>query len=425
MKQSFDQLPSSKNAAASPALKRRLNLPMITLYGLGTTIGGGIYVLVGTVAGRAGLYAPVSFFIAALMVAFTAMSFAELSSRFPQSAGEAVYVKEGLNIKALAILVGYLVAFNGIVSSAALTTGFVGYFQSMVDVPSWLAILGVIILMGALACWGIGESVAIAAIITVIEIGGLLLIIWVGRDSLIALPSTYQDLLPPLDNAVWPGIFAGSFLAFYAFIGFEDMVNVAEETQNPRRTLPIAIALTLGLTTLIYVLISVVVVSSVPIGQLATSGAPLALVYELKTGTSSEVISLIGIFAVLNGVLIQIIMASRVLYGMASLGWSFSILGIVNPVTRTPVHATLMVIGIIIVLTWLFNIEILAETTSLIMLMISVLVNLSLFQLKGKQPVTDGGFNLPRWVPLAGFVVSAVFGSFVAFSLFKNLSGLI
>ncbi len=396
---------------------------MLTLYGLGTTIGGGIYVLVGTVAGRAGMYAPVSFFVAALMIAFTALSFAELASRYPKSAGEAVYVKEGLGLQALAILVGYLVVFNGIVSSAALTEGFVGYFQSLIAIPEGLAILGVVVIIGGLACWGIGQSVAIAAFVTLVEIGGLLLVIWVGRDSLMNLPEHLPELTPSLDSVTWAGIFAGSFLAFYAFIGFEDMVNVAEEVRNPRRTMPIAIGLTLCLTTLVYILVSLVVVMSAPVEQLATSGAPLVLVYELKTGKSSELISLIGVIAVLNGVLIQVIMASRVLYGMANMGWTFARFGTVHPITRTPIYATLAVICVIVLLTWIFNIEVLAETTSLIMLVISVLVNLSLYQIKGREPPISGGINLPRGFPLAGCLVSLVFGGFVAVSLFGKLFG--
>jgi len=413
-----------QDLSKTPKLRRRLNLTLIMLYGLGTTVGGGIYVLVGTVAGRAGLYAPFSFIVAALMVAFTALSFGELSSRFPKSAGEAVYVKEGFGIPALAIVVGYLVIFNGVVSAAALSDGFVGYFQTFLAVPDWLAIVAVIALIGILACWGIGESVIIASLITVIEIGGLALIIWVGRDAFAALPAMADQMIPPLEAPIWAGIFAGSFLAFYAFIGFEDMVNVAEEVKNPERILPRAIILTLALTTVIYVLTIIVVVLSAPIDELAASAAPLTLVYESKTGQSGQLISLISILAVLNGALIQIIMASRVLYGMAAQGWSNAAFARINPVTRTPVAATLSVVGGAVILALLFEIDILAQSTSLIILIIAVLTNLALFRIKLKDPTVRSGLNLPRWVPLAGFGVSAVFGYFLAVDLGKNLISL-
>jgi APA family basic amino acid/polyamine antiporter len=154
---------SPNNSAGNPhrQLKRALNLPLITLYGLGTTIGGGIYVLVGKVAERAAMMTPISFLAAALLSAFTALTFAELSSRFPKSAGEAVYVKEAFNFKQLAVFVGILVILNGCVSAAALANGFVGYLQTLLPIPDWTAIVMISIALGLLAAWGIGQSVSV------------------------------------------------------------------------------------------------------------------------------------------------------------------------------------------------------------------------------------------------------------------------
>jgi basic amino acid/polyamine antiporter, APA family len=410
---------------SKPTLRRFLNLPMITLYGLGTTIGGGIYVLTGLVAGRAGYYAPFSFIVAAFMITLTALSFAELASRFPKSAGEAVFVQEGFNRRSLAILVGYLVVFNGIVSSAALTEGFVGYFQTLLLLPDWMATIGIILVIGALACWGIGQSVTIAAIVTVIEIGGLALIIWVGKDALSTVPSMLPTLTPSFTAPVWAGIFAGSFLAFYAFIGFEDMVNVAEEVKDPKRNLPLAIILTLVITIILYFLTSLVSILVVPPDELAVSKAPLVHVYEVAAGNSGELISLISIIALLNGALIQIIMASRVLYGMATQGWGFRVFSQIHPVSRTPINATLAAVALTIFLALMFNIEILAETTSMIMLLIAMMVNLALFRIKLNKPAPVDALNLPAWVPLTGFIVSLVFSIFVAQDLFKNIGGLV
>ena len=165
---------TSKNAATgtseaqSQPLKRVLNLPLVILYGLGTTIGGGIYVLVGKVAERAGMMAPLSFMAAALLSAFTALTFAELSSRFPKSAGEAVYVKEAFKIQPLAIFVGILVILNGSVSAAALANGFVGYWQTFMAMPDWMVIVLITAALGILSAWGIGQSVMMAAVITLI-----------------------------------------------------------------------------------------------------------------------------------------------------------------------------------------------------------------------------------------------------------------
>ncbi|MDB4077356.1 APC family permease [Porticoccaceae bacterium] len=314
---------TSKNAATSTSeaqsqpLKRVLNLPLVILYGLGTTIGGGIYVLVGKVAERAGMMAPLSFMAAALLSAFTALTFAELSSRFPKSAGEAVYVKEAFNFQPLAIFVGILVILNGSVSAAALANGFVGYWQTFMAMPDWMVIVLITAALGILAAWGIGQSVMMAAVITLIEVGGLLIIVWVARDEFATIPVRSHELMPGLNGTIWLGILSGSFLAFYAFIGFEDMVNVAEEIKDVEKTLPQAIIITLLLTTLIYFIVTLVAVLSVAPAELGQQKAPLSYIYQKKTGSDPALVSLISIFAILNGGLIQIIMAARVLYGMS------------------------------------------------------------------------------------------------------------
>ena len=417
---------SPKNPAinSQQQLKRALNLPLITLYGLGTTIGGGIYVLVGKVAGRAGMMAPISFVAAALLSAFTALTFAELSSRFPKSAGEAVYVKEAFDFKQLAVFVGILVIINGCVSAAALANGFVGYLQTFIPIPDWTAIVVISIALGLLAAWGIGQSVSAAAVVTLIEIAGLLLIIWVARDEFVTLPVRSHELMPGLDGAIWLGILSGSFLAFYAFIGFEDMVNVAEEIKDVEKTLPRAIIITLVITTLIYFLVALVAVLSIPPLELGQQKAPLSYIYQIKSGSDPALISLIGIFAILNGGLIQMIMASRVLYGMSRQALTPSALqfmGDINPRTQTPVKATACVVLLVSFLALSFDIEGLAETTSLMILIIATLVNAALLRLKFSESERPPliGITVPLWVPLCGLIVSFSFALMIAISLLK------
>ena len=224
--------------ATETKLKRSLSLPFITFYGLGTILGAGIYVLVGEVAGRAGLFAPIAFLIAALIVGFTAVSYAELSARLPKSAGEAVYVQKAFNKKNLSLIIGLLVVFTGVMSSATLLNGFSGYFQLFFQIPHWVILTVGIILLGLLAAWGIMESVGTAMVITIIEVAGLLLIIGVAAGSFATLPERIPELIPSFDGTIWLGIFLGSFLAFFAFIGFEDMVNVAEEVKDPQKNMP-------------------------------------------------------------------------------------------------------------------------------------------------------------------------------------------
>lgn len=400
------------------SLKRSLSLPLITLYGLGTTIGAGIYALIGKVVGMAGPLAPFSFLLAAFLAALTACSFAELSSRLPKSAGEAVYVREGLRSPQLSLAVGLLVVAAGIVSAAAITNGAVGYIHEFIALPRPLLVPLLVLTLGALAIWGIAESVGVAALFTLIEIGGLLLVVWAGRESLSGLPAWGAGIVPGFAAGGGAGVLAGAYLAFYAFLGFEDMVNVAEEIKEVRRNLPAAILLTLGTTTVLYVAVATVAVLALPAAVLAGAEAPLALLYQHSTGSAPVVIGIISIFAVVNGALIQIIMASRVLYGLGSLGDLPRFLARVHPFTRTPIAATALVCAVILALALWYPIEALAEATSVIMLLVFSLVNLALLRLKRRDPHPSGARIFPAWVPAAGFVVSCVF---LAIEIFRQI----
>lgn len=398
--------------AAQITLKRAFNLPLLTFYGLGTILGAGIYVLVGEVAGAAGMAAPVAFLIAALLATLSALSYAELSARYPLSAGEAVYVWHAFSIPALSRLVGLLLVLIGLVSGATLISGFVGYFQYFVALEAWQIITALVVFLGALAVWGITESAWVAALTTVVEIGGLLLVIWAGGESLWQLPQRLPEMLPAAVGVTPVGLIAGAFLAFYAFIGFEDIVNVAEEVKAPQRTLPRAVGLSLLIATLLYMAVAVVAVLEVPVAELAASRAPLALVYQHASGEAPHFISAISLAAVLNGALIQIIMASRVLYGMARQGWLPAWLAEVNHTTRTPVYTTVLMSGAMLVLALWLPLVTLAQGSSLITLSVFALVNLSLWRIKRREPQPAGVPNIPRWLPLGGFLCSVLFALF-------------
>ncbi|MFG6663783.1 APC family permease [Sulfitobacter sp. 916] len=301
-------------------LRRALTTPLLTLYGLGVTVGAGIYVLVGTTAAEAGAYAPVSFLIAAVVVAFTAFSYAELSTRYPVSAGEAAYVEAGFRSGAMATLVGLAVALSGMVSAAAVAIGAASYLQGLFAAPQWVLTVVVVVLMGLIALWGITQSVTVAAIITLIEIGGLIFVAVWGFGISEPLGVDLVDMLPPLVGPHWIGIGAASLLAFFAFVGFEDMANVAEEVKDPVSTMPKAIVLTLTIATLLYLATTTAVLTAVPLSRLASSSAPLALVFEAAPKGVQQSFAIVAIVATVNGVLIQMIMASRVLYGLADRG---------------------------------------------------------------------------------------------------------
>lgn len=409
------RLPSAK-------LRRRLGLTLVVLYGLGVTIGAGIYVLIGLTAGEAGVHAPVSFVLAAVVMGFSAASFAEFVCRFPVSAGEAAYVRAGFRSEIAALLVGVGVLLAGVVSSATISIGSAGYIGAFLEplMPvdgAWLTI-AVVLAVGLVASVGILESVFLAGLMTLVEIAGLLAIVIGGIFGPSDVMARLPEVLPlSLDVALWGGIFGAGLLAFYAFIGFEDMVNVAEEVRNPGRTMPRAILITLIVSTTLYFLIAAISVLAVPPAQLSASPAPLGLVFAAVTPLSPLVIMIIAAIATFNGVIIQVIMASRVLYGLADQGtipgWLGRTLASVYPRTGTPVVATTVVIAIVGVLAVSFPIEQLAGLTSQIVLVIFVAVNVALIAVKwrerGVPNLPADGFRVPLWVPVVGAGISLVF----------------
>ncbi len=391
-----------------PSLRRTLSLPLLTLYGLGTILGAGIYALIGKVAGEAGANAPTSFLLAGAVALLTGLCFAELSARYPVSAGEAVFAKRGFGSARLATGVGLMIAMSGVVSAATMAVAFAGYLNVFVEVPFSLSVLSLTAILVAIACWGIAESVAIAALITLAEVSGLLFVVYVGSSQLLPETLSIHSFVPTWDPTQWGAIVAGSFIAFYAFIGFEDMVNVAEEVVEPEKNMPRGIILALVVSTLFYLVVAIVCVNAVAPSDLARHDAPLALVYEQATGNRPVLISAISLLAISNGALVQCIMAARVLYGLAEQGWLPRSLGAIHPRTQTPIRATLGVGALIAALALAVPLVSLAEATSFIILCVFSLVNLALLRIKRREPRTQG-FRLPSWVPLLAFVTTALF----------------
>ncbi|MDH4230720.1 MAG: amino acid permease [Nitrospirota bacterium] len=401
-----------------PTLRQTLSLPYITFYGLATILGAGIYVLVGEIAGQAGLLAPVSFLIAAIAASFTAVSYAELSARIPRSAGEAAYVEDAFGRKGLTVLAGVLVVFVVITSSATLANGFAGYFRFFFPVPAWLIVTAAMVSMGLLAAWGIKESAVSAAILTLIEISGLIIIIYVSRDSLSTLPERLPEIFRDVGRDTSIGVFMGAFLAFFAFIGFEDMVNVAEEVKDPQRNMPLGIFLAFVTSTILYILVALTAVLSLPLPELIGNATPLATIYERSTGKSPVLITAISLFAVVNGVLVQVIVASRVLYGLSRQGHLPELFGRINERTKTPVFSTVFVVFITLVLALWLPLVTLAQIASFVVLIVYSLINLSLVIIKKRYPSPNGVKTYPGWIPVAGFVICAGIIIFRAVAVF-------
>lgn len=391
---------------ADTFLKRRLGLLQVVLYGLGVTIGAGIYALVGSTISLAGVHAPVAFVVAALIMVFPAACFAELTGRFPFAAAEARFVREGFGSRALFLAVGLGVALIGIVSAAAIAHGAVGYLSRVVDLPAPLLLVVVIAGCSVVASLGIQSSVGIAGTLTLIEIGGLLLIIgggfWAGRDiagqAVLAVPTT-------LSVPVWTGVMAASLLAFFAFIGFEDIDSIAEETTNPQKTLARGIFLTLLITTVLYLVVVLTVLATSDLAEIGAHPSPLTLTFTRNTGLPEVVLVAIASVATLNGVIVQILMAGRVIFGMARDRELPAALTHLSPRTSTPVRATALCAGLTLAMALLLPIVELAELTSAVTLGVFALVCLALARIHARgDPAPEGTFRVYRWVPVTGAV---------------------
>lgn len=374
---------------------------MLVLYGLGTTIGAGIYALTGEVAGEAGSKAPLSFLVAALLAGITGLGFAELAGRLPKAAGEAVFVDHAFSQRRLTQAVGVAVLSAGVVSAAAISNAFGGYISELTGISSTVLVVGLVLALGCVAVSGAKESVGTAAVFTVVELVGLALVLWAGRAALVDAPARAGDLFTPWSGpVVWSGVLGGAFLAFFAFLGFEDIDAVAEETNDARVTLPRAIVVTLGITTVLYVAVATVAVLVVEPAVLGESDAPLALVYE-AAGGPEDLLSVIAGLAMVNGALVQLVMIPRVVYGLANMGLVPRAVGVVSPRTHVPVRATLAGLGVVLVMAVSFDLAPLARITSTATLAVFIAINIALIAIKRRDGKTTS-FQVPSWLPVVG-----------------------
>jgi APA family basic amino acid/polyamine antiporter len=395
-------------SARPRGLLRTLTLTHAVLYGLGVTIGAGIYVLVGAAAGRSGMHAPLAFLGAALVMAFTAATFAELGTRMPVSASEAAYVDKAFKRRWLSLAVGLLVVATATISAATISVGSAGYVAVFLDWPAPWIITGVVLAMGVVACLSTVQSVTFAGLMTLIEVGGLIMVMVAGFGSGSALLTRLPEVWPVFeDSSAWIGLSSTTLIAVFAFIGFEHLVNVAEEMKDPRHTLPRALFLTLGLTALIYAAVVWIALVAVPPEELARSKAPLALVFERQTGLPLVTMSAIAVIATLNGIIVHMIMIARVLYGMAEQGNLPRSLTKLNAITGTPLLATALGVVAILALSLAVPLAGLADFTSRFTLIIFAIVNIALIRIRSQEAEPPPNvFLCPGWVPFAGLATS-------------------
>ncbi len=387
-------------------LSRVLGFWAVVAYGVGDILGAGIYALVGEIAGRAGSASVIAFGVALAVAGLTALSYGELSRRFPKSGGEAKFCEEGFRSSGIALFVGWLVLCSGIVSMATVSLAFSGYLGTLLPGEhEWLVKLLPGMFLAVLAginFWGMRQSSAANIVCTLIEVAGLLFVIVIGLVFLLGDGEAAVAVVEAESPRTWKITLQASALAFFAFIGFEDMVNVAEETKRPSRTLPMAILTAVVIAGIIYMIIIWVATSVVSPTVLSESDAPLLeVVKRAAPRFPGSVFVMVALFAVANTALLNFITTSRLLYGMAGQklvpGW----LGVVHAKNRTPARAIVVVFAAAAILAWSGTLGFLAGTTSFLILLTFLAVNVSLILVKRRRD-GDGdelsrGFRVP-WV---------------------------
>jgi APA family basic amino acid/polyamine antiporter len=393
-------------------LKRELGLFEAVAYGVGVILGAGVFALIGQAAGMAGNSLWVSFTISAFIAAFTGLSYAELSGMYPKAAAEFVYVKKAYGSEFWAFIISWLLIFTGVVAVATISLGFSGYLFEILNLPrqfqsqiSVLISIVLIIVLSLVNFYGIKESSKLNIIFTSVEMLSLLAIIVLGFWKMST--TAYLNYFEAPKGL--SGVFSAATIVFFAYLGFEDVVNISEETKTPRKHIPIALLLSIIITTFIYILISISVINLVGWQELAASPAPLALAASKVLGDNAFLlISISALFATSSTALILLVVVSRMVYGMAKEGTFPKILEKIHSKTRTPYVAAIVVMLLSIFFVFVGNIEIIAKVTSLGSLIAFSAVNLSLIHLRYTRPEIKRHFKTP--FNIGKFPLTAFFG---------------
>jgi len=391
---------------AEPAttLKPAVTRTMLLFFIVGDILGGGIYALVGEVGGKVGGAIWTAFVAAGIVAAFTAASYAELVSKYPHAGGAALFVHRAFRAPLFTFLIAFAVMSSGVASAATLATAFGGdYLSEFVDLPTVIVGLVVIAVLSLINFRGIKESVTFNLGCTAIELCGLALVAVIAIAFLLdggGDPGRALDFKDGETPALL--VISGAALAFYALIGFEDSVNVAEETKSATRVFPPTLFLGLAIAGATYLIVTVLASMAVPTGRLAASDGPLLEVVQLgPLAINTKVFSAIALFALVNGALINMVMASRLVYGMAQQGVIPRWFGSVHRTRRTPWAGVVLSAALAAVLVVLGDLETLADTTVLLLLFAFVAVHVSVLVLR-RTPVEHEHFVAWTGFPVLG-----------------------
>jgi basic amino acid/polyamine antiporter, APA family len=408
-----------------PQLRRVMGPGLLLLFIVGDILGTGVYALTGDVAAEVGGAAWIPFLVAFLIATVTAFSYLELVTKYPQAAGAALYAHKAFGVQFVTFLVAFVVMCSGITSASTASRFFAANFNTAfgLDWGKVGIVIVALLFMAMLAMVnlrGVGESVKLNVGLTIVEITGLLLVIMVGLWAFTGGGadvdfSRVVAFDTATDKNVFMAVTAATSLAFFAMVGFEDSVNMAEETKDPVKVFPKALLTGLSIAGIVYVIVAIIAVALVPVGTLEASDTPLVEV--VKAGAPNlpieDILPFISMFAVSNTALINMLMASRLIYGMARQRVLPPVLGSVHPTRRTPwvaiVFTTAIAFGLIFYVTAFANssaISLLGGTTSLLLLAVFAVVNVAVLVLRRDVQEAGRHFKTPTALPVIGCVAS-------------------
>ncbi|ROS76521.1 APC family permease [Cellulomonas sp. PhB143] len=417
-----------------PDLRRVMGPKLLLLFIVGDILGTGVYALTGQVAGEVGGAAWLPFLLAFVVATITALSYLELVTKYPSAAGAALYTHKAFGIQLLTFVVAFMVMSSGITSASTASDAFAGFvsdgFGLDLDPGSGgrvLIALAFMALVAVVNVRGVSESVRANVVMSLVELSGLLLVIFVGLWAMTQGRADFSRVVvfeSADDKGVFIAVSAATTLAFFAMVGFEDSVNMAEECKDPVRDFPRMMLTGLSVTGVIYVLVAITAVALVPVGDLSDESKGTALTQVVAAGAPNlpfdTIFPFIGMFAVANSALINMLMASRLLYGMANQGVLPRVFGRVGRSRRTPWVSILVTTAIAFALivyvvresgteAGASSVALLGGTTSLLLLVVFTVVNIALLVLR-RDSVDHAHFRTR--VPLA--VLGALTCAFLA-----------
>ena len=419
------QIAASETGEVSTELKRVMGPKLLLLFIVGDILGTGVYALTGDVAEKVGGAAWAPFLVAFLIAMVTAFSYLELVTKYPQAAGAALYTHRAFGIHFLTFMVAFTVMCSGITSASTASRAFASNLAKGFGLDTTNKTLVILIALGFMALVmavnfrGVGESVKANIVLTAVELSGLLLVILVGFYALFAGKTDFSRTMvfeSGDDKSAFLAVTAATALAFFAMVGFEDSVNMAEETKDPVRTFPRMMILGISITGVIYLLVALFSVAIVPVGDLGASDTPLVTVVETAAPgvPIKTLLPFISMFAVANSALINMLMASRLLYGMARQDVLPPVLGWVHKGRQTPwvaiIFTTAVAFALIIVVSNMSSdsISLLGGTTALLLLAVFTLVNICVLVLR-KDVIGRDHFVTPTVLPVVGALACAFF----------------